>query len=207
MSFLSSGGGGAPGPARVGTVDENGVLWKATSVGKFKTTPSPQIETVWDVITESAKKFSSVNAVGERPITARTMVDGNEKLTLGPYQFITYAQYLARIERFGSGLSHLGGLSLNDRVVLYADTQLAWMLAAFGCWRQGYVVGTIYATLGEEGALYGINQSECKLVVADGKLLKVLGNLAANASHLKRAITITADTTSSAKKKPIQPSG
>ena len=31
---------------------------------------------------------------------------------------------------------------------------------AFAAWRQGCVVGTIYATLGEEGALFGINQSE-----------------------------------------------
>ena len=39
------------------------------------------------------------------------------------------------------------------------------MIAAYACWRQGFTVGTIYATLGEEGALFGINQSKCKAVV------------------------------------------
>jgi long-chain acyl-CoA synthetase len=48
------------------------------------------------------------------------------------------------------------------------------MQCAFGCWRQGLCVGTIYSTLGEDGALFGLNQSEAKVVIADGKLLKVL---------------------------------
>ena len=52
-----------------------------------------------------------------------------------------------------------------DTVVIYADTSRPWMMAAYACWRQGFTVGTIYATLGEEGALFGINQSKCKAVV------------------------------------------
>ena len=61
-----------------------------------------------------------------------------------------------------------------DTVVIYAETSHPWMIAAYACWRQGFTVGTIYATLGEEGALFGINQSKCKAVVrqhADGGLL------------------------------------
>ena len=49
--------------------------------------------------------------------------------------------------------------------MIYADTSRPWMIAAYACWRQGFTVGTIYATLGEEGALFGINQSKCKAVV------------------------------------------
>ena len=52
-----------------------------------------------------------------------------------------------------------------DTVVIYAETSRPWMMAAYACWRQGFTVGTIYATLGEEGALFGINQSKCKAVV------------------------------------------
>ena len=50
-------------------------------------------------------------------------------------------------------------------MVIYAETSRPWMIAADACWRQGLTVGTIYATLGEEGALFGINQSKCKAVV------------------------------------------
>ena len=50
-------------------------------------------------------------------------------------------------------------------MVIYAETSRPWMMAAYACWRQGFTVGTVYATLGEEGALFGINQSKCKAVV------------------------------------------
>ena len=56
-------------------------------------------------------------------------------------------------------------LKAKDTVVIYAETSRPWMIAAYACWRQGFTVGTIYATLGEEGALFGINQSKCKAVV------------------------------------------
>ena len=46
-------------------------------------------------------------------------------------------------------------------------------------------------TLGEEGALFGINQSRCKVVIADAKLLKVLVKIAGQLKHLKDVITIT----------------
>ena len=59
-----------------------------------------------------------------------------------------------------------------DTVVIYAETSRPWMIAAYACWRQGFTVGTIYATLGEEGALFGLNQSKCK-AVARRQALKV----------------------------------
>merc|ERR1719473_1193767 len=55
------------------------------------------------------------------------------------------------------------------------------------------VVGTIYATLGEEGALFGINQSETPCLFADGKLLKILGNIASKCPKLKKVIVFKAE--------------
>ena len=52
---------------------------------------------------------------------------------------------------------------------MYAETSRPWMMAAYACWRQGLTVGTIYATLGEDGALFGINQSECKVAIWVGE--------------------------------------
>ena len=100
----------------------------------------------------------------------------------------SYGQYFSRIEAVGSGLAKLPELSKGSTVIVYADTQLLWMLSAFASWRQGYTVGTIYATLGEEGAEFGINQSGCKMLFADGKLLKVLGNIATKIPKCKRVV-------------------
>lgn len=67
------------------------------------------------------------------------------------------------------------------------------MQCAFGCWRQGLCVGTIYSTLGDDGALFGLNQSEAKVVIADGKLLKVLGHIAPKLLSVKHVITLSDD--------------
>lgn len=170
-----------------GTVDEKGILWKSTSVGKMTTAPAG-LDTTWAMCADACKKFTASPAVGEREVLERQVVDGFEKFVLGEYSFITYGAYFGRIESVGSGLAKLPELTPGSTVVIYADTQLLWTLSAFAAWRQGLVVGTIYATLGEEGALFGINQSECKAVFADGKLLKILGNIADKCTSLKRVI-------------------
>jgi len=170
-----------------GTVDENGILWKSTSVGKLLE-PAPGVDNIWAIFKAACTKFMTQPCVGKREVITKTIVDGFEKFELGEYSFITYGEYFKKVEALGAGLASLGGLAKGDTVVIYADTQMAWMISAFASWRQGYQVGTIYATLGEEGALFGINQSECKTVFADGKLLKILGNIASKCSSLKRVI-------------------
>ena len=162
----------------VGTVDASGVLWNSSSVGKFLCEPAPGMDTIWKMISSAAAKFPTANAVGWRPVLTREWLaePGStakfEKLTLGDYQFIDFATYLKRIEDVASGLVGLTGLERGDFVVIYAETQMEWMLTAMACWRMGLTVVTIYATLGAEGALHGVTQAKCKAVIADAKLLK-----------------------------------
>ena len=104
-----------------------------------------------------------------------------------------YGQYFGRINNLGSGLAKLPELSKGSTVIIYAETQKLWMLSAFAAWRQGYVVGTIYATLGADGAEFGINQSGAKMVFADGKLLKVLASIASKLTQCKRVMVFKAE--------------
>ena len=175
-----------------GTVDKNGVLWKSTRVGSFVSTPAPGIDTAWAAICDAVEKYGQDPAVGWRPVKERHQVEGFEKLVLGDYQWMSYKDYFTRLENFGSGLASLG-LAPGSNVVIYADTQYQWMLSAYGVWRQGMVVGTIYSTLGEEGAFYGMNQAQCPLVIADGKLAKVLARVAPKLKNLKHAVLFDVD--------------
>jgi long-subunit acyl-CoA synthetase (AMP-forming) len=181
----------------VGTVDASGVLWNSSSVGKFLCEPAPGMDTIWKMISSAAAKFPTANAVGWRPVLTREWLaePGStakfEKLTLGDYQFIDFATYLKRIEDVASGLVGLTGLERGDFVVIYAETQMEWMLTAMACWRMGLTVVTIYATLGAEGALHGVTQAKCKAVIADAKLLKVLAKIADQCPDLKHVVTIT----------------
>jgi len=173
-----------------GTVDDNGVLWKSTSAGKLLYPPK-DCDTAWAAIAMACKKFTASDAVGERSVVKKEIVDGFEKFEMSDnFNFITYGAYFNRIEAVGSGMARLPELSPGKKVIIYADTQMLWMLTAFAAWRQGYIVGTIYATLGEEGAQFGINQSESDVIIADGKLLKVLGNIADKIKGAKRVIVL-----------------
>jgi len=173
-----------------GTVDENGVMWKSTRVGSF-VDGYKGCKNLYSTLAMSARANLTAKTAGLRPVVKRSHTeDGFEKLVLGDYEWMTYGDYFNEVEAIGAGLAKALPISAGDTVVIYADTQRAWMQAAYGCWRQGLVVGTIYATLGEEGALYGINQSKCKAVVADGKLLKILAKICTKFTTLKDIVAI-----------------
>ena len=111
--------------------------------------------------------------------------------TTPPDPLRRYSEYFDICDSFGAGLQQkIPALAKGDTVVIYAETQREWMQAAYGIWRQGLVVGTIYATLGEDGALFGINQSKCKAVVADGKLLMTLAKICDKFTFLKDIIAL-----------------
>jgi len=169
-------------------VDANGILWKSTKVGKFVDVPAGS-ETIWGCFKAAATRYMDLSCVGERTVVEKQVVDGFEKFVMSDaFSFLTYGQYFSRVEALGAGMSKLPEFSKGSTVIIYADTQLLWMLSAFAAWRHGYVVGTIYATLGEEGAEFGINQSGCTALFADGKLLKILGNIASKIPKCKRVI-------------------
>ena len=61
-------------------------------------------------------------------------------------------------------------------MIIYAETQREWMLAAQAAFSQSLQVVTVYATLGEEGLIHGTTQTKSKVIVADAKLLKIVAN-------------------------------
>lgn len=63
-------------------------------------------------------------------------------------------------------------------------------VAAQAAFRQGAVVVTIYATLGEEGVLHGLNETKAPVVVCDSKLFKTLSNVLPECKHVKHIVTI-----------------
>ena len=89
-----------------GTVDANGLLWKSTAVGKLME-PGEEQSNCWAAINTACTKYVSQPCVGERELIEKTTVDGFEKVVLGEYSFITYGEYLARINNLGSGLATL----------------------------------------------------------------------------------------------------
>ena len=154
--------------------------------------------TGWEVVEPAFDKFASAPAAGTRALLKREWVEENgkrfEKLHLAPtFEWVTYAELGARVEALAAGLVSATGLTKGSRVLIYAETQRDWMVAAFACWRQGAEVVTAYATLGEEGVATALNQTKATTCVCDAKLFKTLARAAEKCAGLQFVVTIGAD--------------
>ena len=148
-------------------------------------------ETVNDLRAEVARRFHTRPCLGTRElIEAGSDEKGFEKLTLGAYTYITYAEFESSAKAFASGLCSLTGVVARDIVTVYAETKAEWMLALHGCMAANLQVATVYATLGAEGASFAINQTDSKVCVADSKLLKTLLTVSEECKQLKYVVTI-----------------
>jgi hypothetical protein len=137
----------AAAPKPCGIFDENGVLWRADSVGKFVSVPEEGITHVYACIERSAQRFPDKRAIGQRPLLKREMVADPEnpkrsfeKLTFGDYEWMTYKQYHTRVCDFAAGMVAFAKLPPKSRVVVYGETQRDWMVAALAAFRQDITV-------------------------------------------------------------------
>eukprot|EP00298_Acanthocystis_sp_HF-20_P004344 c14681_g1_i1.p1 GENE.c14681_g1_i1~~c14681_g1_i1.p1 ORF type:complete len:704 (-),score=325.39 c14681_g1_i1:119-2230(-) len=180
-----------------GVWDDNRVLWNGDSVGKL-VSKLDNLDTLHAIVQNSISKFGPKNAVGKRELIKRDMIEDPdnpgrklEKLTLGEFKWLSYNQWGERMRNLGSGLVNFAGLQPQDRILIYAETQLDWTTAAFAAWNHNLTVVTAYSTLGPEAAAHAINITKSKLVVADAKLLKTLTGLAKQCPGLKSIVTLS----------------
>lgn len=66
------------------------------------------------------------------------------------------------------------GLKARDKLVMYCDTKAEWMISALGCFKFNFTLVTIYTNLGEDGVIYGINQTQAHYVCSSQELLPKL---------------------------------
>jgi long-chain acyl-CoA synthetase len=100
--------------------------------------PAEGVHTVYDIIQRSARLYPNHNAVGSRKLIklhketkkVQKNVDGEVRevdkewqfFELGPYNYLTYSQYLERVHHLGSGLRKLG-MNPEKKLHLYATTR------------------------------------------------------------------------------------
>lgn len=110
--------------------------------------------------------------------------DSSEKLLrqvkLTDFKWITYEQFERQIEAARMGFL-LQGVEPGDRVMIYADTRAEWQIASQALMRLGAVVVTMYSTLGIDGIIHCVNETEVTHAVAQkdkvSKLLKLKSKL------------------------------
>lgn len=93
-----------------------------------------------------------------------------KKYNMGEYKWKSFVEVERLASAFGRGLRELGQQPLQN-IVIFAETRAEWMIAAHGCFKQNIPIVTIYATLGDEGVVHGINETEASVVITSHELL------------------------------------
>ena len=179
-------------------LDLDGILWNPNADlanGMITKPPGSNATTCAALMKDALSKHAELPCAGRRPLIRRHYEEVNgksvEKLEYSnEYTWLTYREYGARIEVLGKGLVAFASMKKDDRVCIYAETQLEWMLACQAAFSQSLQVVTVYATLGEEGLVHGVSQTKSKVVIADAKLLKVLASAVANSPAKMRGIKV-----------------
>lgn len=93
-----------------------------------------------------------------------------KKFIMGEYRWRTFTQTEREALHFGRGLRLLGHKP-KENLVIFAETRAEWMIAAHGCFKQNIPLCTLYATLGDEAIIHGINETEASMVITTQDLL------------------------------------
>jgi long-chain acyl-CoA synthetase len=109
------------------------------SINALATVPEAGINTLYDLIVNSARKYGDANALGSRKIIdthvetkkIKKIVDGREEYVskewkyfeLSGYSYMSYKEYLKLALELGSGLRKLGLQPKTDKVHIYAATR------------------------------------------------------------------------------------
>jgi len=140
-----------------------------------------KIDTMEKVFRFAVRQHGQKSAVGTREILAEEdemQPNGRifKKFVLGDYQWRTFSQMDSEAENFGRGMRELG-INAKDNVVLFAETRAEWLIAANGCMKQNFTLVTLYATLGEDALIHGINETEVSCIITSQELLPKFKNI------------------------------
>ena len=95
---------------------------------------------------------------------------------LGDYHWRTFSEMDCEAEKFGRGLLELG-LKPKENIVLFSETRAEWIICADGIMKQNIPLVTLYATLGDDALVHGINETEVTCVITSHELLPKFKNI------------------------------
>ncbi|KFQ69765.1 Long-chain-fatty-acid--CoA ligase 4 [Phaethon lepturus] len=136
----------------------------------------PGADTLDKLFDHALAKFGKKDCLGTREILSEEnemQPNGKvfKKLILGTYRWLSYEEVNEKVNRLGSGLTALG-LTPKSTVVIFCETRAEWMIAALTCFKYNFPLVTLYATLGEEAVIYGLNECGASYLVTSVELLE-----------------------------------
>ncbi|KAI4112766.1 MAG: hypothetical protein LQ345_006134 [Seirophora villosa] len=169
----------------------------------LKVVPQEGVETVYDILRHSAKKYGNAKALGSRKVLrthdevkkVKKMVEGKEETVdktwtyfeMGEYHFMTFLEYEQLALQCGAALRKLG-MQKDDRLHIFAATTPYWLAMAHGAATQSMPIVTAYDTLGEQGLQHSLCQTHAKAIFLEPSLLSKLTNPLKHAKDIRYVI-------------------
>uniref|UniRef100_A0A0N4Z7T8 long-chain-fatty-acid--CoA ligase n=1 Tax=Parastrongyloides trichosuri TaxID=131310 RepID=A0A0N4Z7T8_PARTI len=144
---------------------------------------------VWD---RCCDMFEESPCFGTRQIIKtenEKQADGRlfQKAELGDYEWIDFGEASEKVMNLANALTLLN-LKPKTHIVIFAETRAEWMISAQACFRSGYPVVTVYATLGEEAVTYAIKESGGKVLFTTASHLDTIKKIRENIPDIEHVI-------------------
>uniref|UniRef100_A0AC35U1F4 AMP-binding domain-containing protein n=1 Tax=Rhabditophanes sp. KR3021 TaxID=114890 RepID=A0AC35U1F4_9BILA len=162
------------------------------TLSELKTLVFDDCFTLNEVWERSNELYSDLRCMGTRDIIStenEMQADGRlfQKAELGEYQWQTYDEVTDQINSVSNALNLLN-LKEKTHIVIFAETRAEWMITAQACFRSGYPVVTVYATLGEDAVSYAINESDATVVFTTVALLDTIKKIQPEIPAIKHIV-------------------
>lgn len=150
-------------------------------------------KTLPEILYKTVQHYKGQQCMGYREchgVEDELQPDGKtfKKLILGNYIWFTYEELQIRIDHVREGLI-AAGIRPGSLVVIFSETRMEWHLCAQALFQIGAVIVTLYATLGDEGVIHGINECETTHVITSSDLVAKLQKIQHRISLVKRIIS------------------
>jgi len=104
-------------------------------------------------------------------------------------QEIIYREFLDKTLRAAHGLMKLG-IKPGDRVTIYANNCIDWLISEFAIWSAGGIMVTINPLYTAEEAKYIINHSESGVVMIDNQTADVIKPVMTDLRHVRNFVVL-----------------
>jgi len=149
-------------------------------------TPFDDCETIDQVMRKAIKLHANKKTMGFRRILKK---DGKKVFLETDLQYMTYKDLDNKLDCLVQGFLS-SGIKSGDRVVIFMDTRLEWYLTYQALLRMGSTIATLYATLGDEGVVHGMNEVQATHVITSNELLPKISKLVGDMKYLKTLIVV-----------------
>ncbi|OXA59054.1 long-chain-fatty-acid--CoA ligase 4 isoform X3 [Folsomia candida] len=173
---------------------EGGITFRSTTpISKMHVELEKQgIDTMEKVFNYAVRRNGSKRCLGSRElIDEEDEVQKNgkvfKKYVLGEYLWKTYNEVDRLASGFSKGLRQMG-LEPKGKICIFAETRAEWLIAAIGCFKQNITLVTLYATLGEDAVIHGLNETECEFVLTSHDLMPKFRVILENSKSVKHLI-------------------